>query len=472
MARNPIEKGYGHKKLSRRTLEALATPDGFAELYLGMKLYPKQKAALRAIMPIGARVSFASCNEGGKTAIVETAAILWHMFSFPAGIVDATSGSYRQLEDQLLPSLASFRDKFNAWKWRSEPRIGTELEGKCKGGFFRGFSTDHPGRAEGDHEDLPEAPLLYCIDEAKSCQDWLHGVVEGRVRPTRLLLLSSHGFAEGWFYKSHTSLSADYTCITQTAEECPHIKQDAIDKVRRTWAGAPDFANSVLGHGFMPMVQDAVINYKALESCLNDPPPIKPAGGRHAFCDFAWSNDGDENVLALRQGNAITLEACFHADGLHPVCDRFVAEFIRLGLQPGEISGDEGGGGQLVMDELDRRGWKLNRVNNGSPAMDPDHYKNIAAEMWFQGSTYITNKSFVLPDDPEMRAQMINRKRSPDNSGKLAIESKKDMKARGVPSPDRADAVLGCMMPAGGFSTGDCSWAMAVGVGGYQPIGG
>ncbi len=470
MAKNHIEKGYGLKKLSKKSIETMMTPDGFAELYLGMKLYPKQRQALRAIMPVGARVSFASCNEGGKTAIVETAAILWHMAMFPNGIVDATSGSYRQLEDQLMPSLRSFKEKFLGWKWRSEPRIGTEMEGKCKGGFFRGFSTDQMGRAEGDHEDLPEAPLLYCVDEAKSCQDWLHGVVEGRVRPTRLLLLSSHGYAEGWFYRSHTSLSSDYTCITQTAEECPHIKQEAIDKVRRTWAGAPDFAASVLGHGFMPLVEDAVINYKSLDNCINDPPPFK-AGGTHAFCDFAWSNDGDENVLALRNGNRITLEACFHAEGLHAVCDKFVAEFVRLGLKGEMISGDEGGGGQLVMDELDRRGWRLTRVNNGATAIDSDHYNNTAAEMWFQGATYITNKSFILPNDADARAQMINRKRVPNNKGKLAVETKKDMKARGVPSPDRGDAILGAMMPMGGLSNTACTWAMPVAVGAYQAIG-
>lgn len=470
MALNPIERGYGHKKLSKKTLDQLSTPDGFAELYLGMKLYPKQKAALRAIMPEGARVSFASCNEGGKTAIVETAAILWHMFMFPCGIVDATSGSYRQLEDQLMPSLHSFKEKFGPWKWRAEPRIGTEMEGRCKGGFFRGFSTDQMGRAEGDHEDLPEAPLLYCIDEAKSCQDWLHGVVEGRVRPTRLLLLSSHGYAEGWFYKSHTSLSSDYTCITQTAEECPHIKQEAIDKVRRTWAGCPDFANSVLGHGFMPLVEDAVINYKALDSCINDPPPFKP-GEKAAFCDFAWSNDGDENTMAYRDGNKITLEAAFNCDNLHGICDRFVAEFVRLGLHGHQIGGDEGSGGKMIMDELERRGWKLNRLNNGASAVDSDHYVNIASELWFQAATYITNKAFIFPNDSEARAQMVNRKRVPNNKGKLAIESKRDMKSRGVPSPDRADVLISVCMAVGGLSTGACEWALPVAVGGYQAIG-
>ena len=38
-------------------------------------------------------------------------------------------------------------------------------------GFWRGFSTKEPGRAEGDHSDGPDAPLLFIVDEAKTVPD-------------------------------------------------------------------------------------------------------------------------------------------------------------------------------------------------------------------------------------------------------------------------------------------------------------
>lgn len=460
-------------RLTKRQLDFIATPDGFAEAVLGLNLYVKQKAALRALLPVGSQVSFASNNGGGKTKCVAAAAVLWHMAMFPKGIVDATSGSYRQLEDQLMPALWSFKDKFPSWKWSASPVIHTELYGKSgvPGGFFRGFSTDKPGRAEGDHDNGEDAPLLYIVDECKSAQEWLKGVVEGRVRPTRLLLISSHGFAEGWFYESQTTQKQFYTCVTQSAEDCRHIKAEEIRDVERKFAGDPDFANSVLGRGFMPLVADAILGYKALDGCMNNPPEWRQ-GETHAFCDFAWSNDGDENTLGLRKGNKATLEATFHAGDLHSICDRFVAEFTRLGLKVGEISGDEGGGGKLIMDELDRRGWVLNRVNNGSPANDDEHFANIAAETWFNGATMITNRAVILPDDPDLRYQLLNRKRTHNNRGKLAIESKRDMKNRNVPSPDRAECILYCLAPCGGqYGSGEMTTCIPMQSGVYKPSG-
>jgi hypothetical protein len=43
---------------------------------------------------------------------------------------------------------------------------------------------------------------------------------------------------------------------------------------------------------------------------------------------------------------------------------------------------------------------------------------------------------------------MTSRLGWPNSRGKLELESKQAMRARGLGSPDRADAVLGAMMPA------------------------
>ncbi len=445
-----FKPGY---RLTQKMYERVWTPDGFAEAVLGMDLYEKQREFLRACAFPGC-YSFAVCNEGGKTSRVLPALVLWHMFFWPKGKVDCTSGSFRQLKDQAWPALNKYRDKFEHWKWNADLYIETDEKG-----FFRGFSTDNPGRAEGDHADGDDAPLLYIVDEAKSAPPWLAGVVEGRVRPTRTVLMSSHGFAEGWFYESQTTLQ-NFVRVNQTADDTPHITKATIKSVEERWKGAPDFANSILGRGFMPLVQDAIIRYKDLDACIAHPPEFQD-GETHAFCDFAWSNDGDENVLAVRVGNRITIEHTFHAEKLHDICDEFVAEFSRLGLQSGQISGDEGGGGQQIIDELENRGWFLNRINNGFPANDSEHFKSVAAEMWFNFSTQVINKKLILPNDQEMRGQMVNRKRVANPGGKIAIESKKEMKKRGVMSPDRADSVIGCAAPGGGYGLTTCSWAKA-----------
>lgn len=53
----------------------------------------------------------------------------------------------------------------------------------------------------------------------------------------------------------------------------------------------------------------------------------------------------------------------------------------------------------------------------------------------------------VLPNDPDLVVQLTSRRGWPDSRGRLQIETEADMRSRGLPSPDRADAVLGCMMP-------------------------
>lgn len=74
----------------------------------------------------------------------------------------------------------------------------------------------------------------------------------------------------------------------------------------------------------------------------------------------------------------------------------------------------------------------------------------------------IARREVVLPDDNDLKAQLLDRKKVPNSQGKLAIERKVDMKKgnrEGGPaqSPDRADAVLGAIFPlmnARSISTG------------------
>ena len=48
----------------------------------------------------------------------------------------------------------------------------------------------------------------------------------------------------------------------------------------------------------------------------------------------------------------------------------------------------------------------------------------------------------ALPADPTLRDELQAPEIVPRVDGKIQIESKKDMKARGIPSPNRADALV------------------------------
>jgi hypothetical protein len=50
-------------------------------------------------------------------------------------------------------------------------------------------------------------------------------------------------------------------------------------------------------------------------------------------------------------------------------------------------------------------------------------------------------RSWNIPDDEELIAQLSTRKFKMASSGKLQVERKEDMKDRGLVSPDKADAL-------------------------------
>ncbi|MGH8022538.1 MAG: hypothetical protein ACRED1_03075 [Limisphaerales bacterium] len=277
-----------------KTDRNIPIPDGFATVALRMELYPKQIEVLRALLPEGA-VSFRSCNEGGKTRRVICAAILWHLLAFPKGHVISTSGSFRQIKDQLVPALHAFAPMFPGWTFMRTPRIETQSV-NC---FWEGFSTNDAGKFEGHHGDT-DAPLMIIVDEAKTVKDDIFEAIE-RCKPARLLIASSPGYAEGEFYRSQTTRAKFYKRFMQRASECPHWKQEDVERLKDKWGENHPLFRSMVMAEFMESVADAVVDLKSLEDLLANP-PLEKRGERKAFCDFAGAATGTRTFLPCAMG--------------------------------------------------------------------------------------------------------------------------------------------------------------------------
>jgi hypothetical protein len=64
---------------------------------------------------------------------------------------------------------------------------------------------------------------------------------------------------------------------------------------------------------------------------------------------------------------------------------------------------------------------------------------NKRAEMWGELRAWL--KTASLPKDRYLKSDLIGPMMKPDSKGTIFLESKKDMKARGLASPDAADAI-------------------------------
>ena len=98
---------------------------------------------------------------------------------------------------------------------------------------------------------------------------------------------------------------------------------------------------------------------------------------------------------------------------------------------------------QLVSDF----GIAVTRANNGRPARKKDEFANADAERWFAFRRALEKRELILPVDGEFLKQLSSRRLQYDSKARIQLEPKEMMRARGLPSPDRADALIGAAAP-------------------------
>jgi hypothetical protein len=430
------------KRSQEEILEDLSKPAAFASNVLGINLYDWQRKVLRDLEPRDCRVALRAANGSGKTSTVISAILIWHALVYPRSIAVTTAGVFRQVESQLWPSLRNHIAKLGgAWEVTSGEIRYLHPNGNTS--RIIGYSATDPGRAEGWHaEDHEYHPLLMVVDEAKTVADPLFEAIS-RCQPTRLLIASSPGGTSGAFYRAFTKEANMWQKHAVTAFDCPHITQTQIDEVVQRYGEKHPLTRSMIYGEFVDIgLESLVISLTQLQNCYNTPPRFKP-GVRIAGVDFAAG--GDQNVICISDGNKILPMIAWREKDTMAAVGRFIVEFKKAGLEANNIYADSGGMGMVMCDALAEAGWVVNRVNFGATAYDNNAYTNRSAEMWYGMAKKIEDAEIILPEDEDLTAQLTCRRTITNSKGKLGVESKDSMRARGIASPDRADALALCL---------------------------
>ena len=430
------------KRSQDEILEDLSKPSAFAANVLGINLYDWQRKVLRDLEQRDCRVALRAANGSGKTSTVIASILIWHALVFPRSIAVTTAGVFRQVESQLWPSLRNHIAKLGgAWEVTSGEIRYLHANGNTS--RIIGYSATDPGRAEGWHaEDHEYHPLLMVVDEAKTVADPLFEAIS-RCQPTRLLIASSPGGTSGAFYRAFTKEANMWSKHAVTAFDCPHITQAQIDEVIQRYGEKHPLTRSMIYGEFVDIgLESLVINLTQLQNCYNTPPRFKP-GVRIAGVDFAAG--GDQNVICISDGNKILPMIAWREKDTMAAVGRFIVEFKKAGLEANNIYADASGMGMVMCDALAESGWVVNRVNFGATAYDNNAYTNRSAEMWYGMAKKIEDAEIILPEDEDLTAQLTCRRTITNSKGKLGVESKDSMRARGIASPDRADALALCL---------------------------
>jgi len=99
--------------------------------------------------------------------------------------------------------------------------------------------------------------------------------------------------------------------------------------------------------------------------------------------------------------------------------------------------------GAGVVDRLREQNYHfVEGINVARSANHKDKFRNLRAELWSEMRDWLTQEMPVqIPDDDTLHGDLCNLGYKYDSSGRLLIESKDDLRARGMPSPDTSDAL-------------------------------
>jgi hypothetical protein len=151
----------------------------------------------------------------------------------------------------------------------------------------------------------------------------------------------------------------------------------------------------------------------------------------------------DQTALCIRQGNTVFEIKTFKSMDLMQLCGavKNIYDNSTVMNRPQEILIDVIGIGSGVVDRLSEQGLPVRGINVSESPASRKNYLNLRAELWFAMKDWLTKRDCRLPDDDELIAELIGPQYSYTSTGKLKLESKEQMKKRGIKSPDKADAL-------------------------------
>ena len=184
---------------------------------------------------------------------------------------------------------------------------------------------------------------------------------------------------------------------------------------------------------------------------------IEPYGPLLIGVDPAGQGD-DATAIAWRQGHCITKIEKRHKLTTMEIAG-WIANIIRE-EKPARVSIDVGGLGIGIYERLMEQGYDssvVTAVNFGSKPIEPP----TLDEMGRPGGGPAQSTGGVVAEHEERLAGTLQhpRRRCPacrsdlcgykyDSGGRLVLESKQDMRKRGMPHPDSADAMALCVLGA------------------------
>jgi phage terminase large subunit len=415
----------------------------FVREVLGAEPLDYQAEFLEAIADNERKISIRSGHGTGKSTSASWAMLWYLLMRFPNKVV-VTAPTSGQLFDALFAEL-------KRWIGELPKPVQGLLTVKSDRVELAAAPSEMFISARTSRAETPEAlagvhseNVLLVVDEASGVPEKVFEAAAGSMsgHNATTILLSNPTRSVGTFYESQNRMSDSWWTRRWSCVESPLVSDEFVDEMRERYGEESNaFRIRVLGE-FPLADDDTIIPFHLVDAAMNRQIDIDKDRAP------VWSLDParfgtDRTAFCKRVGSVVTEIKSWRGLDLMQTVGRVMAEYEALApsSRPSEILVDSIGIGSGVVDRMRELGAPVRGVNVAeSPSMGGT-YNNLRTELWFKTKAWLEDRSCKLPNDDALLADLTGIRYSFSSSGKMAAESKDQMRRRGLKSPDLADAI-------------------------------
>jgi hypothetical protein len=298
---------------------------------------------------------------------------------------------------------------------------------------------EQPDALQGFHSEH----LLFLCDEASGIDDIVFEVAAGAMstKGSKLILTGNPTRTLGYFYRSHQSGSG-FKRMHVPCSRSTRVSQDYLDYMAKAFGATSNiYRVRVLGE-FPTAADDTLISLELAESASVRDLAVMPIGAVWG-CDVARFGDDSSCLVKRFSRGVIEDPIIWNQLDTMQLTGAIANEYRKTpeAEKPDSIYVDVIGVGGGVVDRLFELGLPVVPVNvSERPAFSTDTVNRLRDELWWSALTWLEGRDVKIPAHERLIGELTVPRKMFSSSGKLRIESKDELRARGVKSPDVADA--------------------------------
>jgi len=390
-----------------------------------------------------------SGNTVGKSFIAADIVMDYLTIHYPSKVITTAPG-WNQVEEILWKEIALYVNN-------SKIPIGAELlktHLKFKDDHFAlGLSTNEVHRFQGFHS----PHLLVVIDEASGVSPEIWEAVYS-LHPHRILAIGNPLDNSGNFCDCFTSTLwhkitiSCYDCVKwqETNKPIPGlVTREWIEEMRGEWGDKSSyFQVHVLGE-FPEEGESCLISRKWVENARgNKRDDDEEEEPRILSTDVATKHGENETVIGYRYGHTQVSLDGFKNISMTDTRDKLAHQTLKRQITSNVFDSD--GVGEGLGDILRERHVPYTEFHGGygQVAYDKTKFRNLRTQFYYIVAKKFEKGMYDLTRLPAKEYEILKNQlcqikvKNPDGQGRLQIETKEDMHARQIKSPDFADAFM------------------------------